>query len=180
VNVPFHPTENYPEYRGRGSTPGIGFTEKYGKPSRCSVSTRKTSEHRPGIPSRGSCSRNDRICKAEYGPALSPGTQGHLLRHHPRLHTSSDHRLHMHRAGRKRPIIIGDSQVIFGRFDKAYEISQIESLLECTGRNLHSDRMFDLRIVRGARSWMYGKWARKRVEQDPGDTRWWTSGAELF
>jgi uncharacterized protein (DUF362 family) len=65
-------------------------------------------------------------------------------------------------------IIIGDSQIIFGEFDKAMDVSLIEGLLKWY-RNQTTIPLdcFDLRIVRGTRSWLYGKWARVPVEQDP-------------
>jgi len=65
-------------------------------------------------------------------------------------------------------IIIGDSQVIFAKFDEAYDAAQITGLL-----NWYRDQTtipiqcFDLRLVRGTRTWLIGKWGRKKVEQDP-------------
>ncbi len=68
----------------------------------------------------------------------------------------------------KGRIIIGDSQLLFAHFDKAMAISKIEGL--CEWYRTHSPvpiECLDLRMVRGVRSWMFGKWARKRVERDP-------------
>jgi uncharacterized protein (DUF362 family) len=68
----------------------------------------------------------------------------------------------------KGRIIIGDSQIIFGRFEEAYAAAQIDTLLEWyRGQTTVPIECFDLRLVRGTRSWMYGRWGRKKVEQDP-------------
>jgi uncharacterized protein (DUF362 family) len=65
-------------------------------------------------------------------------------------------------------IIIGDSQVIFGEFDKALSLAKIDALLEWyRGQTSIPLACFDLRINRGVRTWMYGKWGRIPVEQDP-------------
>lgn len=65
-------------------------------------------------------------------------------------------------------IIIGDSQVIFGQFDKAYKAAQIDQLLDWyRDQTPIPIECFDLRMVRGTRTWMYGKWGRKKVESDP-------------
>ena len=65
-------------------------------------------------------------------------------------------------------IIVGDSQVIFGDFDKAYEHSQIGSLLEWYRTQTEIPiECFDLRINRGVRTYLFGKWGRVKVEQDP-------------
>lgn len=65
-------------------------------------------------------------------------------------------------------IVIGDSQVIFAQFEPAMERSGIKDLLQWYRKRTPIPiECFDLRIVRGVRSWMYGRWARKKVEQDP-------------
>lgn len=65
-------------------------------------------------------------------------------------------------------IIVGDSQVINGRFEEAMAMSRIDQLLAWyrTQTPIPID-CFDLRTVRGVRTWMYGKWGRKTVNQDP-------------
>ena len=78
-------------------------------------------------------------------------------------------------------IIIGDSQVIFAEFEPAMELSGIAELLRWY--RLHTPipiECFDLRIVRGARSWMYGRWARKKVEQDPRGYKTVDLGTESY
>ena len=69
--------------------------------------------------------------------------------------------------GRGR-IIVGDSQLISAEFEPAMRNSGIAGLLEWYRPQTPVPiECFDLRIVRGARSWMGGRWARLRVEQDP-------------
>ena len=70
--------------------------------------------------------------------------------------------------GGKGRIIIGDSQVIFGKFEEAYRLAQIDQMLDWYRKQTSIPiECFDLRMVRGVRTWMYGKWGRKKVEQDP-------------
>ena len=65
-------------------------------------------------------------------------------------------------------IIIGDSQLIHGRFDRAMVKSQIEALVKWYSTETKIPiECFDLRTVRGSRTYLYGKWGRKKVEQDP-------------
>jgi uncharacterized protein (DUF362 family) len=68
----------------------------------------------------------------------------------------------------KGRIIIGDSQVIYARYEEAIRASGIADLLNWYRQQTAIPiECFDLRIVRGARSWMFGRWARPKVEQDP-------------
>lgn len=65
-------------------------------------------------------------------------------------------------------IVIGDSQIIDGQFDKAMERSGIGQLVEWNRKKTTIPiECFDLRTVRGVRTCMYGRWGRKKVEQDP-------------
>jgi uncharacterized protein (DUF362 family) len=68
----------------------------------------------------------------------------------------------------KGKIIIGDSPLISSNFNKALEVSRIKDLLDWyrTHGNIPIEYM-DLRKNRGVRTWLYGKWGRKPVEQDP-------------
>jgi hypothetical protein len=169
ATVPFHPPEKYPEYGGEQTDPGncvyaevrdtlrmLGldgdnFGTRHWNPFREIVKPGMTVFVKPNTV---------RHYHMEYKDIFSVITHASILR--PILDYIS-----IALEGRGR-IIIGDSQVIFGRFDKAMAISQIEGLLEWyRARTPISIECFDLRIVRGARSWMYGRWARKRVEQDP-------------
>ena len=73
----------------------------------------------------------------------------------------------------KGKITIGDSQVIHGRFDVAYKRAKIDQLLDWYKTQIDIPlEYFDLRIVRGTRTWLYGKWGRKKVEQDPLGYSW--------
>lgn len=69
--------------------------------------------------------------------------------------------------GRGR-IVIGDSQVIFAEFEPAMQRSGIQELLEWYRRQTSIPiECYDLRQERGVRTYLFGKWGRKRVEQDP-------------
>ena len=167
--LPFHPSSKFPEYRGDGVDPG----------NRVYAEVRETL-HMLGLDREnfGTAHWNP------FGGIVTPGmtvfVKPNTVRH--RHLSNKDIFSVITHASILRPIldyicialdnrgriIIGDSQVIFGEFDKAMAISQIEGLLEWYRRQTTIPiECFDLRIVRGARSWMYGRWARKRVEQDP-------------
>ena len=167
--LPFHPPSKFPEYRGTGIDPG----------NRVYAEVRETL-HMLGMDKEnfGTAHWNP------FGGIVTPGmtvfVKPNTVRHH-HLSNKDIFSVITH-ASILRPIldyicialenrgriIIGDSQVIFGEFDKAMAISQIEGLLKWyVGQTTIPIECFDLRIVRGARSWMYGRWARKRVEQDP-------------
>ena len=82
--------------------------------------------------------------------------------------------------GRGR-IVIGESQVIIAEFEPAMERSGISELLAWyRPRTPIPIECFDLRTVRGTRSWMYGRWARKTVEQDPRGYQAVDLGAESY
>lgn len=67
----------------------------------------------------------------------------------------------------KGRIIIGESQAIFGQFDKAIEISRIKALYEWYRRQVPFPiECVDLRLNRAVRTWLYGKWGRVPVEED--------------
>lgn len=167
--VPFHPPENYPELGPGDTHPG---NEVYA-----------------GVRNVLRLSGLDRDAYGTdrwnpLGDLIEPGmtvfikpntvrhynTEGHdvlsIINHASVLRPILDYTVRALR-GEGR-IIIGDSQVIFGQFDKAYEAAQIDQLLDWyRDRTSIPIECFDLRMVRGVRTWMYGKWGRKRVEQDP-------------
>jgi uncharacterized protein (DUF362 family) len=65
-------------------------------------------------------------------------------------------------------IILGDSQVIFGRFAPAWKIAQLDALVGWYRTQVRIPiECYDLRIVEGTRTYMWGKWGRRKVEQDP-------------
>jgi uncharacterized protein (DUF362 family) len=65
-------------------------------------------------------------------------------------------------------IIVGDSQLYYCNFEKAMRISQIGKLLEwyADQTKVHFE-CFDLRMNKACRTWLYGRWGRSKVEQDP-------------
>jgi uncharacterized protein (DUF362 family) len=65
-------------------------------------------------------------------------------------------------------IIVGDAQLYYCDFQKAMQVSQIGQLLEWyAGQTRVSFECFDLRINKAYRTWLYGRWGRTKVEQDP-------------
>ncbi|GAB4367455.1 MAG: hypothetical protein Kow00128_11930 [Deltaproteobacteria bacterium] len=167
--IPFHPHERFPEYPGSGTDPG---NRVYGE-VRETLQMLGLDKENFGTgrwnPFRG-------IVKPGMTVFVKPNTVRHhhlgnkdifsVITHASILRPVLDYIcIALENRGR---IIIGDSQVIFGRFDKAMAISQIEGLLEWYRKQTPVPiECFDLRIVRGTRTWMYGKWGRKKVEQDP-------------
>ncbi len=67
----------------------------------------------------------------------------------------------------KGKIIIGDSQLIFSDHKKALKSSLIEGLLAWyVNQTPVQIECIDLRVCRGVRTWLYGKWGRVKVEED--------------
>jgi uncharacterized protein (DUF362 family) len=65
-------------------------------------------------------------------------------------------------------IIVGDSQLYYCDFDKAMHVSQIDGLLKWyAGITRVPFECYDLRMNRAVRTWLYGRWGRAKVEQDP-------------
>jgi len=65
-------------------------------------------------------------------------------------------------------IIVGDSQLYYCDFEKAMQISQIGKLLEWyTDQTKIPFECYDLRMNKAYRTWLYGRWGRSKVEQDP-------------
>jgi uncharacterized protein (DUF362 family) len=70
-------------------------------------------------------------------------------------------------------VICGLAQVIFGDFEKAMLYSGIGPMLDWQRRRQAIEiQSFDTRYVRGARTWLYGKWARPEVKEDPLGYQW--------
>ena len=64
-------------------------------------------------------------------------------------------------------IIIGDSQSLFSDFDKAMDVSKIGELVEWYRNQTKIPiECIDLRLHKGVRTYLYGKWGRKAVKQD--------------
>lgn len=65
-------------------------------------------------------------------------------------------------------IIVGDSQLYYCDFEKAMKISKIDRLLEWyAGQTNIPIECYDMRINKAYRTWLYGRWGRAKVEQDP-------------
>ena len=167
--VPFFPSENFPEYTGESVDPD---NRVYGE-------VRETL-YKLGLDKENFGTKNWNPFKGIIEPGMTVFVKPNTVRH--RHLDNKDIFSVITHASILRPIldyicialenrgriIIGDSQVIFGRFDKAMEISKIEALLQWYRHQTPVPiECFDLRIVRGSRTWLYGKWGRKRVEQDP-------------
>jgi uncharacterized protein (DUF362 family) len=65
-------------------------------------------------------------------------------------------------------VIIGDSQLYSSHFAKAMDAAKIGSILDWySGRTKISFECIDLRMNKAYRTYLYGRWGRKPVEQDP-------------
>ncbi|MGV7223011.1 MAG: DUF362 domain-containing protein [Nitrospinales bacterium] len=166
---PFDPPEDYPEYRGKGLNPK----------NKIYAGIRQTL-YQLGLDAENFNTPEWNPFKDIIKPGMTVFLKPNTVRH---FHVDGGDVLSVIvHASIVRPIldyvcialkeqgkiIIGDSQVIFGKFDEAYDAAQISDLLDWY-RNQTSIPIecFDLRIVRGTRTWLWGKWGRKKVEQDP-------------
>jgi len=166
---PFHPPERYPEYDGTETQSGNSIYSNV----RQVLYQAGLDEERFGTPEWN-----------PFGVLIDPGMtvfiKPNTVRHY---HMGGGDVLSIiNHASVLRPvldytikalkgegrIIIGDSQVIFGRFEEAYEVAQIDQLLEWIRQQTNIEiECFDLRLVQGAKSWMHGRWAREKIEKDP-------------
>lgn len=166
---PFHPPERYPEYEG----PDVQEDNEIYPAVRQVL-------YEAGLD-------QDRYGTAEWNPFgdfIEPGMTVFIKPNTVRHYHTAGGDIHsiINHASLLRPIldytakalkgegriIIGDSQVIYGRFDKAYKKVQIDQLLEWYRQWCKIPvECFDLRMVQGVRTYMYGKWGRQKVEQDP-------------
>jgi len=65
-------------------------------------------------------------------------------------------------------IIIGDCQLYSSDYDKMLEASKLGDLLKWYQTQTDvTIEWFDLRINKATRTWLYGRWARKKIEHDP-------------
>lgn len=75
-------------------------------------------------------------------------------------------------------IILGDSQVTEGQFDRALAASQLDVLLDWYRAHTNVPiECYDLRINRAVRTWLYGKWGRRKIQEDPRGYRFVDLGA---
>ena len=177
--IPFHPSERYPEYERSEIHPENGI---YGAIRHVLYQTGLdkanfgTPEWNPFgnliVPGQTVFIKPNTVrhYHTEGGDVLS------IINHASVLRPILDYVVKALRG--KGRIIIGDSQVIFGRFDKAYETSQIDQLLHWYRDQVSIPiECFDLRMVRGVRTYLYGKWGRKKVEHDPRGYRFVNLGS---
>ena len=166
---PFDPPENYPEYRGVTRNPD----------NKVYAGVRETL-YRLGLDQEnfGTSTWNPfkEIIKPGDTVFIKPNTVRHhhvkkkdvfsVIVHGSILRPLLDYVcIALENEGR---IIVGDSQTIHSRFDKVMVVTQIENLIEWYRTQTPVPiKCFDLRICRGVRTWLYGKWGRKPVEQDP-------------
>ncbi len=70
--------------------------------------------------------------------------------------------------GNKGKIVIGDSQLYSSEYDKMLEASGLGDLLQWYRKRTQiTFQWFDLRMNKAQRTWLYGRWARKKIEKDP-------------
>jgi uncharacterized protein (DUF362 family) len=65
-------------------------------------------------------------------------------------------------------IIIGDSQLYSSNYDKMMATSGLGELLQWYQKQTNVRiEWFDLRLNKARRTWLYGRWARTKIEHDP-------------
>ena len=172
--VPFDPPENYPEYKGKGINP----VNKIYAEVRETFFQLGMDNGNYGSPDWNPFGE---IVKPGMTVFIKPNTVRHYHLEHKEFFSIVIHPSILRpildylciALQDKGKIIIGDSQVIFGEFDKAYKRAKIDLLLDWYREQTSIPiECFDLRIVRGTRTWMYGKWGRKKVMQDPLGYSW--------
>ncbi|HEX2959585.1 MAG TPA: DUF362 domain-containing protein [Chitinispirillaceae bacterium] len=68
----------------------------------------------------------------------------------------------------KGSIVIGDCQLYSSDYDKMMKNSGLGELLEWYMKKTNVKlSWFDLRLNKAKRTWLYGRWARKKIEHDP-------------
>ncbi|MHA1942186.1 MAG: DUF362 domain-containing protein, partial [Candidatus Hodarchaeales archaeon] len=167
--IPFDPPEHYPEYRGKSINP---LNQLYAKI--------RDMLYRLGLDVENYNTQNWNPLKDIVKPGMTVFIKPNLVRHN-HLKNKNIFSVIIH-ASILRPImdyvtialknkgriIIGESQAIFGQFNKAIEISQTKALYEWYRRQVSFPvECVDLRLNRAVRTWLYGKWGRIPVEEDP-------------
>lgn len=167
--VPFDPPESYPEYALKGVDPG----------NKVYAWVRETL-YRAGLDREnfGTSKWNPLgdIVRPGMKVLIKPNTVSHMHEEnkeyfsvviHPSVLRPVLDYLCIALKGQGK-ITIGDSQVIFGHFEEAMSASKIDRLLAWYRQQTSIPiECMDLRTVRGVRTWLYGKWGRKKVNQDP-------------
>ena len=167
--VPFDPAENYPEYTGNAVDPSnliYGRIRDHFRILGLDAANYGTAEWNP---------LGD-LVKPGMTVFLKPNTVAHehtekkdvfsVINHASVLRPVMDYIL-IALKGQGR-IIIGDSQLYSSDFDKAMDVSQVRNMLEWFGDHTKVPiECIDLRINRAVRTYLYGKWGRIPIMQDP-------------
>lgn len=166
---PFHPPENYPEYTGNLICPG---NEIYSG-MRNIIQSLRMDESNFNTPQWNPFGD---IIEPGMTVFVKPNTVTHVHEKKKDIFSVINH------ASVLRPIldyvckalkgkgriILADCQLYFSDFDKAWEISQFKRLLRWyVTQTAIPIEWFDLRINKGYRTYLYGRWGREKVEQDP-------------
>ncbi len=166
---PYHPPFNYPEYRGRFLDPqnevyeGVrnclwqlgldqgNFNTKYWNPFGEMIKPGMCVFIKPNLVSHLHEGKNDIFSVVVHASVLRPILDYVCLA-----------------LDNKGKIIIGDSPLIFTNFNKILALSGIKELVSWYKKQtkILIDIM-DLRKEQGVRTWLYGKWGRKKIGEDP-------------
>ena len=181
-NNPFHPPLAYPEYRGSGIDSGnriYGLVREILHKLNLDSENYDTEDWNPFKD----------IVKPGMTVFIKPNTVYHenlvkkdifaVITHASILRPIMDYVcIALNNKGR---IIIGDSQIIIGNFEKAAALSQIDELVNWyRGQTTIPVEYIDLRTVRSVRSYLYGRWTRKKVYQDSRGYQWVDLGDKSF
>lgn len=172
--VPFNPPQKYPEYRGVELDPR-NQVYTHVRETLCRLGLDKENFNTPGWnPFR-------EVVEPGMTVFLKPNTVRHFHLDGKNIFSIIIHASVMRPVldyiiialqGRGR-IIIGDAQVIFGHFDEAMAISQIDQLVTWYQKQTPVPiELFDLRIYRAVPSWLGGQRGRVKVEQDNRGYKW--------
>ncbi len=168
-NLPYDPPERYPEYEGESLGPNNHI---YSKIREClfQLGLDKKNYGKKGWNPFG------KMIKPGMTVFIKPNTVVHEHEENKDLFSVIVHAsvlrpildyvcIALKNKGR---IIIGDSQLYSSHFDKAMEASYFDALLNWyRGQTSIPIECFDLRMNRAVRTYLYGRWGRDKIEQDP-------------
>ena len=166
---PFHPSEAFPEYQGKDTAPGnpvyggvrellynLGLDrEKFGtadwNPFCTFIKPGMTVFIKPNTVAHNHPKGKDLFSVITHASVLRPILDYACLALQDR-----------------GTIIVADCPLYSSNFDKAFERSCIAPLLRWyASKTPVKIEWFDLRINKGRRTWLYGRWARSKIMQDP-------------
>lgn len=167
--VPFHPPQKYPEYRGTDLDPGNAVYH-YVRETLWRLGLDRENFNTPAW------NPLKEVIEPGMMVFVKPNTVRHfhiqgknifsVIIHASVMRPMLDY-INIALDGKGR-IVIGDAQVIFGHFDEAMAASQIDQLVAWYQKQTSVPiELFDLRIYRAVPSWIGGQRARAKVEQDP-------------